>query len=262
MIHPHPSKGSNGGEIARNFMTKVAYPEFVRASIVPFCFGAKYLRVPDKNGQPGGNGPIEFQSADAEKFWSEDDKLGIKRVVHKVRDRKSENLIDTIDFWSRDGGNKICVIWRMDGVYDGHNPEDWYTDSHGVTKTRPSVSEIKDGLHSWMDKIPAGRFVNEWGVKYGYEYDPKAEGRDDVACKSIAAVSEVYKEKFGKYPENYGKYPNDWVEPVKPEPDIPPVIIIDDEEKPESLPEFCTLWYHLKRLNFMAAWEHLMGKHK
>ena len=98
MIHPHPSKGSNGGEIARNFMTKVAYPEFVRAGIVPFCFGAKYLRVPDKNGQPGGNGPIEFQSADAEKFWSEDVKLSIHRPVHKVRDSKSEKLIDTIDF--------------------------------------------------------------------------------------------------------------------------------------------------------------------
>ena len=76
----------------------------------------------------------------------------------------------------------------------------------------------------------------------------------------IEMAAKAYHDFYKVWPENWGKpfVPEPTPEPL-PEPIIPPVIIIDDEEKPDEPP--CTILYHLKRLNFRAAWEHLLGKH-
>ena len=47
--------------------------------------------------------------------------------------------------------------------------------------------------------------------------------------------------------------------PYVPEPEPAPGPQPEPEPTP---PQTCTLWYHLKRLNFHAAWDHLMGRHK
>ena len=73
---------------------------------------------------------------------------------------------------------------------------------------------------------------------------------------NIKAMAQACFDYYGVWPENWGKPFVPELEPITPDPVTPP---IPDDGVVESEP--CTLWYHLKRLNFRAAWEHLLGKH-
>ena len=104
----------------------------------------------------------------------------------------------------------------------------------------------------WMDRVKSF-YIPGGHRKFGFEYLPKARNNDDCAAKGVAAISDAYFNQFGFWPENYGRYPNDWIEPPGP---------IDPNPNPIPPTPPCTFWGHLKRLNFKAAIEHLLGKHK
>ena len=230
---------------AREFCRDIVFPEFKQAGKKPFAFGAMYKR----QNPPGKPGPLEWQKYEAEKVWDEKTALAIYRPVHHVRDERSEDLIDTVEFWAN---HPICTIWSDDGVFDGDSVDD-FAIYNGKAQRRPSPEQIKKAMKYWMDY--AKKFdLADGQIKFGFEHCGKAVNDDLVVAKDIVAISRAYRDRFGKWPENFGRYPDDWVEP-----ETPPVIIIDDEEKPDEPP--CTILYHLKRLNFRAAWEHLLGKH-
>lgn len=69
------------------------------------------------------------------------------------------------------------------------------------------------------------------------------EDCDDPAIDVYTAIARAYEENFEPL-ENTGQWPDKWQKPVPPVP-----------------PAKCTLWSHLKRLNFKAAWEHIRGLH-
>jgi len=90
-------------------------------------------------------------------------------------------------------------------------------------------------------KAGQGRFPRstpaELAISYGYVLSKIKRGLSietltyrDLVEPALDALAGAYKKHRGKELENRGKFP-------KPEPIIPPIIIIDDEEKPEPLPE-------------------------
>jgi hypothetical protein len=202
---------------ARAFVRESVFPEFKKAGRVPFSFGAVYQRT----NPPGSPGPLEWQKYEAEKRWDEQTALSIYRPVHGVRDSSSMNLIDTVKFWVEQG-NPICVLWSMDGVWDGLSECDYTTAANGIVQRRPSVEQIKAAMKYWIDI--AWKFAMTNGqVKYGFEHIAKAQNNDLCSALSIRAISESYQERFAELPENFGKYPLDWVEPIPPDPPDPPV---------------------------------------
>ncbi len=204
-----------GGAEARAWVRDCVYPEFKRNGRVPFSYGASYVR----QNPPGSPGPLEWQKYEAEAAWDEPAALSIYRQVHGVKDKDSKNLTDTVGFWAAQG-NPICVLWSVDGVWDGLNPCD-FTIYNGMTQTRPSVEQLKSAMKYWLDI--AWRFTLPSGqVKYGFEHIPKAVNNDLCTALSFEAISECYADKFDAMPDNHGGYPDDWVEPEPPEPPIPP----------------------------------------
>jgi hypothetical protein len=227
---------------ARKLCREVVYPEFKNAGKIPFTYGASICH-------PGTPGPVEWQKYEAEAAWDEKTALAIYRQIHGVMDDTSEELIVSVANWMK---HPICVFWSVDGSWKGNSVCDrvFYKDKWQI---RPSPIEIKKAIRYWMDRVknwnlPSGQ------IKYGFEYIGKSINNDDCVANGVRAISEMHKEKFGVWPENYGKYPLDWVDPLPPEPPTPP-------EPPIPVPEKCTLWYHLKRLNFRAAWAHIRGEH-
>lgn len=76
--------------------------------------------------------------------------------------------------------------------------------------------------------------------------------------ENAQAMADAYRSRYGKFPPNYGTDNPAYNEPAPP---IEPTPITP---QPDPEPTTCGVryWYqHLKRLNFKAAWEHLLGKH-
>jgi hypothetical protein len=229
-----------------DFIKNIVLPEFDLAGIKPTAYGASYCTV----GNPLG--PMERQKGDADDRWGELTALTIWRTVHQVCDSTSpRSIVANLNWLKPHAVQQIRTILSMDGIFKGESPDD-FTLSNGKYQRRPSHAQIKDAITIWMGSADNLEFKNG-GPAFGYEYLPKAQ-KDDVSAASVLAISEMYKQRFGKWPDNYTKYPDDWIDPVTPEPEPP--------TPPIPVPEKCTLWYHLKRLNFRAAWAHILGRHK
>lgn len=201
---------------ARAFVRDVAYPKFKANGRKPFSYGASYHR----QTPPGSPGPLEWQKYEAEAAWDENTALSIYRPAHGVKDAFSINLTDTVGFWT-EGGNPICVIWSVDGVWDGENPCDRVV-YNGMDQIRPATWQIKSSMGYWMGRAP-NLFLPNGQIKYGFEYIPKKPNDDDCASYGVKAISEAYNGRWGDWPDNFGKYPNDFVPPVPPEPPTPPI---------------------------------------
>jgi len=222
----------------RSFVRQCVFPEFKKAGLVPFSYGSVYQRM-NPLGSPG---PLEWQKYEAEKCWDEQTALSMYRPVHGIKDAGSWDLIDTVRFWVANG-NPICVLWSMDGVWDGESVCDWTTAPNGQLQHRPSVEQIRSAMKYWLDI--AWRFTLPSGqVKYGYEHIPKAENNDLCSAMSIRAISEAYQDRFAALPENFGQYPMDWVEPKPPAP-------------PEPLPEQSCAERYIKN---RPIWKWQVGK--
>jgi len=247
-------------------------PAFKAAGRVPFSYGASYC-------QAGAPGPMELQKGwGVEKVWDEATALKVYRPVHGVKDETSESLGSvehgSIYNWCQ-GGNPICVIWSVDGVWDGDSQDDFIKLPSGQVQRRPSTDQIKSALRYALNNSPR-KLMADGQVKYGFETMTKAM-TIDVAVKQVQAVAEIHSEIFGVVPENYGQWPNDWVEPecqigqTKTEKCWDGSVIITHvckEGKWQATgtacpvkPPTCTAWYHLKRLNFKAWFAHIQGKH-
>lgn len=196
-------------------------PAFKAAGKVPFSYGASYC-------QHGAPGPMELQKGwGVEKVWDEQTALKLYRPIHSVKDETSKCLgsveSGAVYNWCVNG-NPICVIFSVDGVWDGESPDDRITLPDGRMQIRPSVEQLKSAMRYILNNAPV-LTLPSGQVKYGFEYMSKCQ-QIDVVIKQIHAIVDVYFETFGNLPENYGQYPNDWVEPiVEPPVIIPPPIV-------------------------------------
>lgn len=134
------------------------------------------------------------------------------------------------------------------------------TDFADAPSGRPSPARMKAAMLYVMRSNPQYKktpLING-RPKLWFDFLPKGETIPDQV-KIVDAMNEVHKEFFGEDLENRGKVPPY----VEPEPVIPdPVIEPEPEPKTDITTWDCTILYHLKRLNFKAAFEHLIGKHK
>jgi len=196
-----------------DFVEKVVYPEFKRAKIMPLSYGATYKRT-----DPPSAGLLEKQKARADQAWQMETSKIIYRAVHGVMDAKSENLLDTFEFWAKKA-HPIRIIWSVDGVFDGLSDCDWTT-VRGKIQRRPGVEQWRSAIRFILNN--AKQLTLSGGVvKYGFEYLPKAVNKDTCSARGIETISEEYIRKFGKWPENWDKYPDDWIEPQPPTPPAP-----------------------------------------
>jgi len=198
-----------------DFVEKVAYPEFIKAKIMPFTYGATYKRT-----DPPSAGLLEKQKAKADQAWQGETSKTIYRAVHGVMDAKSENLLDTFEFWAKKA-HPIRVIWSADGVFKGASDCDWTT-VNGKIQRRPSEEQWRSAIRFILDHAKT-LSLSGGAVKYGFEYLPKAVNKDTCSARGVLTISEEYIRKWGKWPENYDKYPDDWVEPQPPTPSTPPI---------------------------------------
>lgn len=210
---------------SRAWVRDCVYPEFKALGIRPFSYGASYC-------QAGSPGPMEWQKFEAEAAWDEQTALHIYRPVHGVKDETSIALGSVehgaVYNWCVNG-NPICVLFSVDGVWDGDSTTDYIILPDGRVQSRPSAAQIKSAMRYIMANSPQ-KFMPDGQVKYGFETMTKAM-TIEAAETQIGAVVEVYAEAFGVWPENMGKYPLDWIEPQpepepepEPEPPKPPVI--------------------------------------
>ena len=209
------------------FVEKVVYPEFKDAGRKPFSYGATYS--PDHDW-------LERQKGEASLAWNDDVSFAIFKQVHGIRDKNTQDLIDTVSYWVNGCTPKLRTIWSVDGIFDGNSDCDFYEDENGRRKTRPSPAQWRSAVKYVLDY--ALKFETPAGLpRFGFEYLPKAVNKDECSAKGVKAISEEYHTKWGTWPENYGKYPNDYVEPVPPipPPPVPPTPPPDPEKKP---------WWH------------------
>ena len=226
---------------ARAFVRDCVYPEFKLASRKPFAYGASYVR----QNPPGSKGPLEWQAYESENAFDYETMLTIYRPVHSVKDSSSMNLIDTVKYWVEQG-NPLCVIWSVDGIWDGQNLCDRVI-YNGVTQVRPSPWQIQSAMNYWMNATNKFRLPNGQ-VKYGYEYIGKQPNADDCQVMGYLAICDSYNAKFGVRPENYLRYPEDWV--VPPEPPTPPT---------PPVPTDCKCRYWLKGWDLRRWWDCVFG---
>ena len=246
----------------REFISTVVFDEFKKAGRMPFSYGATYSSKDDW---------LEKEKAAAAVAWKgglPDFTLGdavaehIYRQVHGVKDQLSPNLIEAAGYWVT---HPLCMIFGVDGVFDGASDCDWAISSTGKIQRRPSPIQWGKAVAYVLNykkangEYPAYALTKgpyQGQVKFGFEYLPKAINKDECSAKGVAAISEEYHTKWGTWPENWGKYPDDWLpppippEPEPPEPGPPPPIVI----KPGS--------YFLKRLNILGWLRCIfLGKH-
>lgn len=198
-------------EYARAWVRDCVYPEFKAAGRVPFSYGASYCHA-------GSPGPMEWQKFEAEAAWDEQTALSIYRPVHNVRDDSSVSLTESTRCWT-ENGNPICVIWSVDGVWDGLSGTDRIVLPDGRVQARPSYGQLQQAMRYWIANAPRLTLDNGQ-VKYGFEYMSKAMDLN-VVLPQIEAIVDVYAETWGTVPANYGKYQLDWIE-LEPEPQPEP----------------------------------------
>lgn len=203
---------------SRGWVRDCVYPTFKALGIKPYSYGAAGC-------QPGTPGPMEWQKYQAELAWDEHTALHIYRPVHGVRDETSDYLITAVNNWCVNG-NPICVLFSVDGVWDGASETD-FIEYNGRIQRRPSVEQIKRSMRFIMANTPQKFMPGTGQVKYGFECMTKAM-TIECAEAQIGAVVEVYAETFGEMPANRGQYSLDWVEPKPPEPEPQP-----EPEKPK-----------------------------
>ena len=234
-VHFAVGRECNADE-SRAWVRDCVYPTFKAAGKIPFSYGASYCHA-------GPKGPMEWQTYEAELVFGYGAMLKGYRKTHNVKDEISLALGDIISGavynWCVNG-NPICVIFSMDGIWDGLG--DSITLPDGRIQARPSTEQIKSALRYILNNSPR-KFMNDGQIKYGYECMTKSM-TIEAAVKQLQAVAEVYVETFGILPENAGKYPNDWIEPVKPEPEPIPEPI-----KPKVEP-----WYSWNRIRNVRKW--------
>jgi len=148
-----------------------------------------------------------------------------------------------------------CGEWALQWWGKGHSGKGFVSDD-GVGNGNNKLDHLPNGNYQRPDAaewyIVAKEFFENDGGKNGKWIVERLPQNIDPAVwiPTLMAISRAYKKIYGTWPENYAKFP-------KPEPVPEPV-----EPEPIPAPQFCTIWYHLKRLNFKAAWEHLMGNHR
>ena len=233
---------------ALNFVKEVAYPEFKRAKIMPFTYGAS--ANPDSR-------LLENQKGQADRIWQMETTRIIWRAVHGVLDEKSEGFVYAFINWAREH-HLIRVILSVDGVFTGDSKCDWIKKGAKIHR-RPSPEQFRRAIRLWFDNVrdlylPGGEPL------YAFEYLPKAVDNDLCSMAALEVIAEEYIRKFGKWPENWDKYPDDWVEPTPPTPPIPPPIPPTPEPSPPPPEKPCS--YFFKRLNF-KGWLRcvFLGKH-
>ena len=193
------------------FVKEVAYPEFKRAKIMPFTYGASA----DPNDRL-----LENQKGAADRIWQMETTRIIWRAVHGVLDEKGENFVYAFINWAREH-HLIRIILSVDGVFTGASACDWIKKGERIHR-RPSPEQFRRAIRFWLDNardlwLPGGDPL------YAFEYLPKAPNNDLCSRAALEVVAEEYLRKFGKFPENYDKYPDDWVEPQPPTPPTPPI---------------------------------------
>lgn len=195
---------------AEKFVREVVFPEFQKAGLRPFSYGAIYSQK--DNAQ-------EHEKQQAELFWDAPTMLSIVRQVHNVRDDESETLLEALDYFI-DKKNGIDVELSVDGVFDGASEEDFAISGNGRVQRRPSLAQLRAAMMLLFKRMPHP--LNQDGSpKYGMEWISKAVNRDDLAAAAIAEISRAYKIKFNSWPGNYDKYPQDWQAPADPEKPAP-----------------------------------------
>jgi hypothetical protein len=213
----------------RDFVLKVVFDEFKEAGKMPFSYGATYSSKDDW---------LEKEKALAAIAWKgglPDFTLGdavaehIYRQVHGVKDQLSPNLVEAAGYWVT---HPLCVIFGVDGVFDGASDCDWALSATGKIQRRPSPAQWGKAVGYVLNykkangEYPAYALTKgpyKGQVKFGFEYLPKAINADECSAKGVLAISQEYHTKWGTWPENYGKYTDDWVEPIPPGPEpVPP----------------------------------------
>lgn len=232
------------------FMNQVVYSEFEAAGQPLFAYGACY-----KTTNPPYMGDLEQQKGLYDRLAGEPAALSVWRKVHNVTDENSASLIETINFWFRNMNPnlpaQIKAIFSVDGSWGGTSDIDFITLANGQIQRRPSGDQMKSAIR-YIIKNSSCITQPDGSRKIGFEYMSKAMTIEVVEAQ-LQAIAEVYFELFGVWPENYGKYPNDWAAPLPPAPEPIPT--------PIPVPVLCSFWYHVGKLNFKAAWEHLRGLH-
>jgi hypothetical protein len=199
----------------------VVIPEFQAAGLKPFSLGATYSRADDW---------LEKQKPLVGLAWGDDQENRTYRCVHGVKDADSQNLIDTVGYWTP-SNNPISIFWSVDGVWDGANTCDRETTGAGVVHARPSPEQIKGAMRYWMGHAQSFALA-DGHPKFGFEYLPKARNADECAAMGVRAIADVYAERFGVYPENFGKYPDDWKTPVVVTPPVEELPVTETPVEP------------------------------
>jgi len=177
--------------------------------------------------------PVTTQDKIRERFGSyfgEANKKLLFREVHGVGNR--------LDKW-RPFGDRIAqaVCWWSKPKQSEHEVlGDWIADTDGMKIGDSECDKDTDGSR------PSAQTMHDMAV-----YLWKDAGVDNVhiahcpqttnipcLVKTFKAISEAYKEVFGKYPANYGKVP--YVPPVEPPPSPPPMVELDVCQETKLLP--------------------------
>ena len=174
----------------------------------------------------------------------------IRRYAHGVHRLNLSGGLDIATFYHGKAGNQ----WEFstDGDWTGDSTID-FIEHQGRIDRKPSAQQMYDLSAKLFDAFNRPIVIDSFheGQYDGATGRPVMERLIDITpwiANTLGCVI-AYEERYGKL-ERHGEVVVDPMPepPQPPQPPTPPVVK-------------CTLWYHLKRLNFRAAFAHLMGKH-
>jgi len=203
----------------RRVAAEILNPFFHKHNIMPFCYGATFKGL-DKTST------LELMKKDAgvffAKYGKEKETFHILRASHGCGSVAEPQFYLPLQAWG--DVHPIGNGTSDDGWYKGKGCDSvvW----EGKTQTRPSAA-------AWGEMVEYAVKNKLVDVLLWFEHGPKNWEKLECQFSIFRAMSEAIFKVNKKYPSNWKRWPL----PVKPEPDIPPVIIID-EEKPEAKPPF------------------------
>ena len=217
--------------------------------------------------------PNELQPPDRENYDIFIDRLHLVKYYDAQYPTATNNVFSSICHNFADAADKDYPKVHPYGRRTGYTKEAWVdrnlasnrvcfstdgTDHGDAPSGRPSPARMKAAMLYVMrsnSRYKAAPLIKGY-PKLWFDFLPHGETTEQIVAV-VDAMAEVHKEVFGTWPDNRGHVPTYeemYPEPT-PEPPTPP-------EPP--FPTTCGVrhwWEHLKRLNFKAAWEHLLGKH-